>query len=86
MYQALFQILIAGLSVAAICLSGLFVMFLGLTVRGWESWWARSAHALVFLAAAAALVFGIRWGVHAVPPGGCVRHDAGRPCVTAPGD
>ncbi|MFE2219606.1 hypothetical protein [Streptomyces canus] len=78
----MYQLLIVGLAIAAVILSGLVVVVLALTVRMWDAWWARSAHALVFLAAAAAVAFGIHWGVHAVPWGGCVHH----PCVTAPGD
>jgi len=75
----MYQLLIVGVAIAAVILSGLVVVVLALTVRMWDAWWARSAHALVFLAAVA---FGIHWGVHAVPWGGCVHH----PCVTAPGD
>jgi hypothetical protein len=78
----MYQVLIAGLAVAAVILSGLVVVVLALTVRRWDAWWARSAHALVFLAAAAAVAFGIHWGIHALPRDGCVHH----PCVTAPGD
>jgi hypothetical protein len=78
----MYELLMVGLGIAAVILSGLVVVALALTVRMWDAWWARAAHALVFLAAAAALAFGIHWGVHVVPWGGCVHH----PCVPAPGD
>ncbi|GAA3838342.1 hypothetical protein GCM10022403_083530 [Streptomyces coacervatus] len=78
----MYQLFIAGLVIAAVMLSVLVVGFLAVTVRLWDAWWARAAHALVFLAAAAAVAFGIHWVIHALPPGGCVHH----PCVTAPGD
>ncbi|WP_327137302.1 hypothetical protein OG585_24095 [Streptomyces sp. NBC_01340] len=78
----MYQVLIAGLAVAAVILSALVVVVLALTVRKWDAWWARSAHALLFLAVATAVAFGIRWGIHVLPPDGCVHH----PCVTAPGD
>jgi len=82
----MYQLLIVGLGIAAVCLSGLVVVALALTVRIWKTWWARSAHVLVFLAVTAAVAFGIRWVVHAVPWDGCPNHRADRPCVTAPGD
>lgn len=78
----MYQGLIAGLAIAGVILSGLVVVILALTVRRWDAWWARSVHTLVFLAAVAAVAFGIRWGIHALPQDGCVHH----PCVTAPGD
>jgi len=78
----MYQVFIMGLVIAAVSLSLLVVGVLAVTVRLWGAWWARAAHVLVFLAAAAAVAFGIHWVVHALPPGGCV-HD---PCVTIPGD
>lgn len=78
----MYQVFIAGLVTAAVILSVLVVGVLALTVRLWHAWWARAAHVLVFLAASAAVAFGIHWVIHALPPGRCAHH----PCVTTPGD
>ncbi|MER6559264.1 hypothetical protein ABT300_16295 [Streptomyces sp. NPDC001027] len=80
------QVLIAGIAVAVLVLSGLVVLVLALTVRIWKTWWARTAHVAILLTAAAALALGIQWVVHAMPPGGCAHHHAGHRCVTTPGD